>query len=142
MRNLKILIAVLVLCALAGAGDKKSATLNFLVVKDTNGKPLRNALVVLHPVDKKGRPGRSGPNLKTDLEGKTRYEGVPYGKLNVQCIVPGFQTFGDNFDINQPEMVINIRMKPPAEQITIYGDKDKKPDDKKDDKKDESQKPK
>ena len=131
MRNLKILIAVLVLCALAGAGDKKYANLNFLVVKDTNGKPLRNALIVLHPVDKKGKPGRSGPNLKTDLEGKTRYEGVPYGQLNVQCIVGGFQTFGENFDINQPEMQISIRMKPPAEQITIYGDKDKK-DEKKD----------
>ena len=130
MRNLKILIVVLVLCALAGAGDKKHATLNFLVVKDTNGKPLRNALIVLHPVDKKGRPGRSGPNLKTDLEGKTHYEGVPYGMLNVQCIVGGFQTFGQNFDINQPDMQINIRMKPPADQVTIYGDK-------KDDKKDQ-----
>jgi hypothetical protein len=135
MRNLKILIAVLVLCALAGAGDKKYANVNFLVVKDANGKPLRNALVVLHPVDKKGRPGRSGPNLKTDLEGKTRYEGVPYGKLNIQCIASGFQTFGENFDINQPEMQINIRMKPPADQVTIYGDKDKKDEKKPEDKK-------
>jgi hypothetical protein len=143
MRNLKILVAVLVLCALASAGDKKYANLSFLVVKDLNGKPVRNALVVLHPVDKHGHSSRSGPNLKTDLEGKTRYDGVPYGKLRIQVIAPGFQTYGEDYDINQAEMLISVRMKPPAEQITIYGDKDKKPDDKKpDDKKDEQQQPK
>ena len=39
-------------------------------------------------------------------------------------LAPGFQTFGDDYQIDQPEMEIEIRLKRPGDQLSIY-DKDK-----------------
>lgn len=113
---------VVCLCLTAGAGDVRTryANLKFVVVKDASGKPVRNASVVLHPVNKKGKQAKGGLQLKTDQEGKTGIEGIPFGKLRVQVIARGLQTFGEDYDINKPEMEISIRMKPPQEQHSIY----------------------
>ena len=78
-----------VLAALAWGGEPYGR-LSFLVVKEDNGKPVRNAAVVLHPVNTNGKQGRGGFELKTDSDGKTHFEGVPYGKLRVQVLAPGF----------------------------------------------------
>ncbi|MFZ0704174.1 MAG: carboxypeptidase-like regulatory domain-containing protein [Candidatus Korobacteraceae bacterium] len=107
------------------AKDKKSApetlaNVHFTVVKDDNGKPVRNASVILHPVDKSGHQGGGGYQLKTSGEGEAGDDGVPYGKLRVQVIAPGFQTFGQDYDIDQPSMNIDIRLKRPTGQLTIY----------------------
>jgi hypothetical protein len=105
------------------AAKKKEAplsTLNFMVVRDESGKPIRNAAVVLHPVDEDGKQDRGGFELKTDPEGKASYDGVPYGKLRIQVLSPGFQTFGDDYDVNQPNMDITVKMKRPAKQYSIY----------------------
>ncbi len=116
---------VLVLAVGLAAKDKKNsednlANLHFSVSKADNGKPIRNASVVLHPVTKDGKQAHSGYQLKTDLDGKTETEGVPYGKLRIQVLAHGFQTFGQDYDINQPNMDIAIRLKRPQQQFTIY----------------------
>ena len=98
------------------------ATLNFVVVRDENEKPVRNAAVVLHPVDEDGNQTRGGLELKTNPDGKASYEGVPYGKLRVQVLAPGFQTYGGDYDVNQSSMDITIKLKRPAKQYSIYED--------------------
>ena len=124
----RISIAVLVLLGTLPALAKKKqpeaplATLNFVVLKDENGKPVRNAAVVMHPVDDEGKQERGGIELKTDPEGKTSYEGVPYGKLRVQVLAPGFQTYGEDFEVGQPSMDITIKLKRPTKQYSIYED--------------------
>src|SRR2546423_14348497 len=87
--------------AVAQAEDKTSEV-RFVVVREWNGKPIRNASVVLHPVDNKGRQSNKGAQLKTNPDGKTEYPGVPYGKIRVQVIATGFQTFGEDYVIDQP----------------------------------------
>jgi uncharacterized GH25 family protein len=119
---------VLVTAAWAG----QTATLRFVVIRDYNGKPIRNAAVVMHPVNKEGKQARGGLELKADAKGKTSFDGVPYGKLRVQVLATGFQTFGEDYDINQPTMEITIRMKRPQDQYSVYDDH---PGDKKDEKK-------
>lgn len=127
MKRLAYILAGVVLAAglAAWAGEgKRYATLKFVVVKDRNGKPVKNASVVLHAVNKDGKQEKGGLQLKTDGDGETKYDGVPYGKLRVQVIARGLQTFGEDYDINQPEMEIEIRMKPPQDQLTIYEKKE------------------
>ena len=132
-----MLIAVRLLCIFAAlltansmlASDKKSgdqpmANLHFTVVKDANDKPVRAASVVLHPVNKDGSQAKGGFQLKTDGDGNTGTEGIPYGAIRVQVLAPGFQTYGDDYQINQPDMDIKIRLKRPGEQLSAY-DKDK-----------------
>jgi hypothetical protein len=96
------------------------SSINFLVVRDESGKPIRNAAVVLHPVDEDGKQERGGFELKTDPEGKASYDGIPYGKLRIQVLSPGFQTYGEDFDVSQPNMEITVKMKRPAKQYSIY----------------------
>lgn len=119
---------VALLAGLSLARDKKKkgnedATVNFLVVKAANGKPVRNAAVVLHVVDERGNQAKGGYELKTDMEGKTSFDGVPYGTLRVQVLAPGLQTFGQDYAINQPVKDLTIKLNPPQRQYSVYEDK-------------------
>jgi len=107
--------------------------LRFVVVKDYNGKPVRNAAVVLHPVNRKGKQAMGGLELKTDNDGRTNIDGIPYGPLRVQVLAPGFQTFGEDYLINKPELEITVKLKRPGGQYSSYGNNGdaKKADDKK-----------
>src|SRR2546428_564064 len=133
--SLRFAIFILILLVAAASAQDDTALLKFLVVRDYNGKPVRNASVVMHPVNKKGKQERGGLQIKTDPDGKASFDGVPYGKLRVQVLAQGFQTFGDDYDVHKPEMEITIRMKRPSGQYSIYeehpGDKKDQPEQKK-----------
>ena len=128
-----IMTAVVSIAAFAGEKKPKyeppQAVLNFVVVKDFNGKPVRNAAVVMHAVNGHGKQERGGLELKTDADGKASFDGMPYGKLRVQTLAPGFQTFGEDYDIEQPTVEITIRLKRPEKQYSIY---EEHPDEKQD----------
>ena len=117
-----LLAASLGVPALAKKKQEPLATLTFIVVRDENDKPIRNASVVMHPVDESGKQERGGLELKTDPEGKASYDGVPYGKLRVQVLAPGFQTYGEDYQVTQPAMDITIKLKRPSKQYSIYDD--------------------
>ena len=112
----------LALPALAKKKQVPLATVNFVIVRDENGKPIRNAAVVIHPVNEDGKQQRGGIELKTDPEGKANYDGVPYGKMRIQVLAPGFQTYGDDYDVSQPTMDLTVKMKRPGRQYSIYED--------------------
>jgi hypothetical protein len=121
---------------------EEAATLSFVVLKDDNGKPIRNASVVLHPVGKDGKQQRGGIELKADAEGRAGYDGIPYGKLRVQVLATGFQTFGQDYEVDKSKLDIVVRLKRPQGQYSIYQahpeeekkDEQKKEEQKKDDK--------
>ncbi|MFY9682937.1 MAG: carboxypeptidase-like regulatory domain-containing protein [Candidatus Sulfotelmatobacter sp.] len=115
--------------------EEPTATLNFLIIKNDNGKPIRSAAVIMHPVNSHGKQSRGGLELKTDAEGKTSFDGVPYGTLRVQVLASGFQTFGEDYEIDKPKVDFTIKLKRPQGQYSIYQDhpgeqKDEKKDDK------------
>ena len=126
-----LIVIVMLVAAVLAAADNKTAELKFTVLKDENGKPVRNAAVVLHPVEKDGRQGKGGFELKTDPEGQASFGAAPYGKLRVQVLARGYQTFGEDYDINQPQHEIVIKLKKPQGQYSIYEKKaDEKPPEK------------
>ena len=115
-----MLFPVLMLASDEQSGTGQTSNLSFTVLKDDNNKPVRNASVILHPVGKGGKQAKGGFQLKTDNDGKTVSEGLPYGPLRIQVLAPGFQTFGDDYDVNKPEMDIVIRLKRPTDQLSVY----------------------
>jgi hypothetical protein len=122
VRKLAISAAVLLVASLAFADkkdDKQFSNLSFTVLRDS-GKPLRNAAVVLHPVNKDGKQEHGGLELKTNADGKAEINNVPYGRLRIQIIAPGFRTYGEDHDINQPAHEFNIKMERPKDQYSIY----------------------
>jgi hypothetical protein len=136
---LAVFSAVVTTGAWAQDDDGPMSNMQFVVVRDFNGKPVKNAAVILHPVTRKGKQARGGLELKTDSEGKTNIDGIPYGPLRIQVLAPGFQTFGEDYQIEKPETQIVIKLKRPGSQYSLYENhaEAKKPEDKKpaDDKK-------
>jgi len=107
---------------LAWAQDDEGpvSALRFVVVRDSDGKPVRNAEVVLHPVKRKGKQAKGEVELKTDAEGRTNVDGIPYGPLRVQVLAPHFQTFGEDYQIDKAEMEITVKLKRPGGQYSVY----------------------
>jgi hypothetical protein len=90
-----------------------------IVTKATNGKPLENASVIFHPI----KNGKDDGNLemKTNQDGKAILDVIPVGDtVRLQVIVSGYQTFGDDYEINEDTKEILVKMKRPAKQYSIY----------------------
>jgi len=119
------MLAALVIATPAVAqrdADEPTAMVSFVVIKQDNGKPVRSAAVIMHPVNPRGKQGRGGLELKTDPEGKSSTEGIPYGRLRVQVLAQGFQTYGEDFEVDRPKVEITIKLKRPQGQYSIYED--------------------
>jgi len=124
--------AIVAMLAIVGvaAGQKDKDTeptswIYFTVVKEDNGKPVRNAAVILHAVNAKGKQERGDMELKTSPDGKADFDGIPYGMLRVQVLAHGFQTYGEDFDIGKSKTEITIKLKRPQDQYSIYDDRPK-----------------
>ena len=127
----KWMVGAIVMLTFASAGsvlgqkDKDEGPTSwvyFSVVKDDNGKPVRSAAIILHAVDEKGRQERGDMELKTDPDGKANFDGIPLGKIRVQIIASGFQTYGEDYDITKDKTEITIKLKRPHSQYSIYDD--------------------
>jgi hypothetical protein len=136
-RNFSLAMALMTMFGLGAVGlawaqddEGPTSSLRFVVVRDSDGKPVRNAEVVLHTVKRKGKQAKGEMELKTDAEGRTNADGIPYGPLRVQVLAPHFQTFGEDYEINKAEMEITVKLKHPGGQYSVYenhGD-EKKPE--------------
>ena len=124
MPRSKIAAVVFLLCivqaAFAGKKSEPASTLNFLVVRDAGGKPVRYAEIVLHPVGKDGKQKEESIELKTHEDGTATIGGITRGKIRIQVIAPGFRTYGQDFDIDQPQHDITIKLQKPSDQFSIY----------------------
>jgi 5-hydroxyisourate hydrolase-like protein (transthyretin family) len=115
-----------------------TARVEVTVLRDFNGKPIENAAVVFHPM--KGEKDEGNMELKTNEDGKTVIDVLPIGDtVRVQIIAKGFQTYGNDFKIDKDKLAIEVRMKRPGEQYSIY--KDHSGDPKEGDKPSDSSKP-
>ena len=124
----------LVFCTLAASGQQDSphrgrkykappptARIEITVLRDVNGKPIENAAVIFHPIA--GEVSKGNMELKTNDDGKTVIDVLPMGDtVRLQIIARGFQTYGEDFKVEKPEMALEIRMKRPGEQYSIYKD--------------------
>jgi len=132
----KWMVGAIVMLMFASAGtalgqkdkdEEPTSWVYFSVVKDDNGKPVRNAAIILHAVDHKGKQERGDMELKTDPDGKANFDGIPLGKIRVQIIASGFQTYGEDYDITKDKTEITIKLKRPHSQYSIYDDQTNAP---------------
>jgi len=136
-----IFCAVFVLCALVPVpasfaqdsshrGRKYKAPpptskIEISVLRDKDGKPVENAAVIFHTLKEKGNM-----ELKSNEDGKALIDVLEIGEtVRLQIIAKGFQTYGGDYKIDKDEMAIEVRMKRPGEQYSIYkphpGDQEK-----------------
>jgi hypothetical protein len=58
--------------------------------------------------------------LKTNMEGMAKIPPLPQGKIKVQVIAKGYQTFGELFDVNEPEKTIEVKLNPPQQPYSAH----------------------
>lgn len=96
-----------------------------IVLKSQSGKPVDRASVVVrfvegHSVIKLGKAIRTTFELRTNQEGEALVPTIPQGKIRVQVIAKGFQTFGQVYDVSEEEKKIEITLNPPQQQYTAH----------------------
>jgi hypothetical protein len=96
-----------------------SARIEVTVLRDSSGKPIENAHVIFHPIE--GDKDKGSLELKTNEDGKIVIDVIPIGDtVRLQIIASGFQTYGGDYKIDKPEMSMEIRMKRPGAQYSVY----------------------
>ena len=96
-----------------------TAKISVTVTKATNGKPVQNAAVIFHPI--KNGKDEGALELKTNEDGKVSIDVIPIGDtVRLQIIADGFQTFGDDYSITTDSKDIDVKLKRPARQYSIY----------------------
>src|SRR5947209_14206417 len=113
------------LLLLAAAAWAAPMTRLNIVVKTQSGKPVERASVVVrfvegHSIVKLGKAIRTTFELRTNQDGEAKIPTIPQGKIRIQVIAKGYQTFGEVFDVTQEEKDIDIKLNPPQQQYTAH----------------------
>jgi len=96
-----------------------SSRIEVTILRDSSGKPIERAAVIFHPVE--GDRDKGGMELKTNEDGKAVIDVIPMGDtVRLQVIAKGFQTYGQDFKVDKESIKMEIRMKRPGEQYSIY----------------------
>lgn len=96
-----------------------------IVLKDQAGKPVDRASVIVkfvqgHSIVKLGKAIRTAFELRSNQEGEARIPSIPQGKILIQVIAKGYQTFGQTFDVTEDEKTLDITLNPPQQQYTAH----------------------
>jgi hypothetical protein len=116
-----ILCLVLALPLLVGA----PMTTLTIEVKNPAGKPVAHASVIVrfikgHSVFKLGKGIRKEWELRTNEEGIAKIPPIPQGTIQIQVIAKNYQTFGDNFDVDDEQKTVEIKLKPPQPPYSAH----------------------
>jgi Carboxypeptidase regulatory-like domain len=119
---MRALILSLALVAPMLAADLTTLTIS---VKSTTGKPVEGASVIVkfvkgHSVTKLGKKIRKEWELRTNQEGLVKIPPIPQGTILVQIIAKDYQTFGQNFDVDEEQKTLDIRLNPPQPQYSAH----------------------
>lgn len=120
MRFLSVLALFSLVLAWPALADTPMTTLR-IEVKTHTDRPLERASVVVKFVEgrsiiKLGKKINTTWQLKTNQEGIAKVPPLPQGKILVQVIAKGYQTFGETFDVSEEERTLVIKLNPPQPQ--------------------------
>ena len=105
-------------------GDPPMTTLR-IEVKTLADKPIDRASVIVRFVEgrskmKLGKKIMTTYQLKTNQDGVAKVPPLPQGKIRVQVIAKGYQTFGEIFEIEEAERVVEVKLNPPQPQFSVH----------------------
>ena len=105
--------------------DDPQTTVITVEVKNLDGKPVERASVIVRfaegrSIRKFGKKTVLNWELRTNQIGVAKIPAIPQGKILVQVIAKGYQTFGDTIEINEPERTIEVKLRPPQPQFSAH----------------------
>ncbi len=119
-----LLPAAALLCTVVAFAAAPMTKLN-ITIKTRSGRPIDRAAVIVrfvegHSVIKLGKEIRTTYEVRTDQQGLAKIPEIPQGKIRIQVIAKGYQTFGQIFDITQEEKDVPITLNPPQQQYSSH----------------------
>ncbi len=104
--------------------DKELTKLQ-IEVKNVDGKPVDRASVIVRFVQgrskaKLGKKITTRWELRTNQMGMAKIPPIPQGKILVQVIAKGYQTYGVTHEVDEEEKTIEIKLNPPQGQYSAH----------------------
>jgi hypothetical protein len=89
------------------------------------GKPIDRAAVVVDFVEgrsiaKLGKKIMTHWEVRTNQDGMAKLPSMPQGKIRVQVIARGYQTYGQTFEIKEENKTITVKLNPPQPQYSAH----------------------
>jgi hypothetical protein len=116
-----LILSLALLGPLLGA-DMTTLTIS---VRTPGDRPVEGASVIVKFVKgrdaaKFGKKIRKEWEMRTNQEGLVKIPPIPQGTILVQIIAKDYQTFGQNFDVDEEEKTIDIKLNPPQPQYSAH----------------------
>ena len=94
-------------------------------VRNPGDKPVDRAGVIVRFVEgrsiaKLGKKIRTHWELRTNQEGVVTIPPIPQGKILIQVIAKGYQTFGEYIEVNEEEKTVPVNLKSPQPQYSAH----------------------
>ena len=125
MRTIRVLVAALALLSAPLLAADPPLTALTIEVTNLDGKPLDRISVIVRFLNARAL-GKFAKKLPTSWETRTNLKGivkiprVPQGKVLVQVIGKGYQTFAQEYAVDQPEQKITVKLNPPQPQYSSH----------------------
>jgi len=124
MRLRFLLLPAFLLFALNLFADKDLVKLT-IEVKTLGGRPIDRASVIVRFIEgrsviKFGKSIRKNWEIRTNQEGVAKIPPVPQGKILIQVIAKGYQTYGETHEFDEEEKTVEIKMNPPQAPYSAH----------------------
>ena len=123
MRGLLLILALALPLSFPASADDDITKLK-IVVTTRSGRPIDRADVIVRfggrSFVKLGKMVRTTWEMRSSQEGVAEIPDMPKGKIRIQVIAKGYQTFGDTFDVSEDERTIEIKLNPPQPQYSSH----------------------
>ena len=123
MRGLLLILALALPLSFPASADDDITKLK-IVVMTRSGRPIDRADVIVRfggrSIVKLGKMVRTTWEMRSSQEGVAEIPDMPKGKVRIQVIAKGYQTFGDTFEVNEDERTIEIKLNPPQKQYSSH----------------------
>jgi len=123
MRGLLLILALALPLSFPASADDDLTKLK-IVVMTRSGRPIDRADVIVRfggrSIVKLGKMVRTTWEMRSSQEGVAEIPDMPKGKVRIQVIAKGYQTFGDTFEVNEDERTIEIKLNPPQKQYSSH----------------------
>ena len=123
MRKLVLLLALSLPVMLLRADDLTRLQIH---VTNERGKPVDRASVIVKFINGRSvkalgiKKNRLSWELKSSQDGMAKIPGIPKGKILIQINAKNYQTFGDTYDIDEDERLVEIVLKEPQAQYSVH----------------------
>lgn len=111
--------------ALPVLADPPMTKIRVEVRKKTTDKPVERASVIVKFVEgrsvaKFGKKIMTSYQMRTNQDGVASMPPIPQGKIQIQVIAKGYQTFGEIVEIGEEEKTVEVKLNEPQPQYSVH----------------------